>query len=216
MVNQKIAAKTYKHFSNLEGNQHIASEFALGKIIDFISKYKVKSVLELGIGIGSISFCVLEFFKEKNEMIKYIGTESNEFCLSVLPKYLKSNFSNIEIFNNLNDVSTDLKFQMVIIDGKDENLLKIKELISKNGIIIIEGDRQPQLKLIKSIFPKHLYVRLISNRKNPNYGPFSSDDLIGGIQLIFINPTFNQKVNFTYNKVKTAILYRVRRLKNDK
>ena len=34
MENQKIAANTYKYFSNLDGNQHIASEYALKKIID--------------------------------------------------------------------------------------------------------------------------------------------------------------------------------------
>jgi hypothetical protein len=207
---QNIAIETYKYFSNLDGNQHIASEFALKKIIDIIENYKIKNILELGLGIGSISFCVFEFAKVNNKQINYIGTESNEFCLEVLPKYLKYKFDEIQIFNNLDSVISAKKFDLIIIDGKEENLLKVKEMISKRGIIIIEGDRKPQLELMKNIFSDHLYVRLISNHQNPPYGPFSSLALLGGIQLIFINPNFYQKINFIYYKISTAIKYRLR------
>ncbi len=213
MGNQNIAIETYKYFSKLEGNKHIASEFALKKIIDIIKNYNVKSVLELGLGIGSISFCILDFSKEFNKQIEYIGTESNEFCLEVLPKYLKEHFDTIQIFNGLNEVPNNKKFDLVIIDGKDENLLEVKKIISDRGIIVIEGDRKPQLELVKSIFSDHLYVRLISNQKNPTYGPFSSLTLVGGIQMIFINPNFYQKINFIYYKIITAIRYRLRDVK---
>jgi hypothetical protein len=210
---QNIAVETYKYFSNLEGNQHIASEFALKKIIDIIKNYKIKNVLELGLGIGSISFCVLEFSKEYNKNMEYSGTESNEFCLEVLPKYLKEHFNKIQIFNGLKEVPNNVKFDMVIIDGKDENLMQVKKIISNRGIILIEGDRKPQLELLKNIFSDHLYVRLISNQHNPTYGPFSSLTLLGGIQLIFINPDFRQKINFIYYRISTAIKYRLRVIK---
>jgi hypothetical protein len=213
MKNQKIAVETYKYFSNLEGNQHIASEFALRKIIDVIENYKIKNVLELGLGIGSISFCILEFSKEYNKQIEYIGTESNEFCLKVLPVYLKEHFNKVQIFRGLNEVPKNRKFEMVIVDGKDENLMQVKKIISNRGIIVIEGDRKPQLELLKNIFSDHLYVRLISNQKNPSYGPFSSLTLLGGIQLIFVNPNFYQKINFLYYKISTAIRYRLRSIK---
>jgi hypothetical protein len=212
MKNQKIAVETYKYFSDLEGNQHIASEFALKKIIDIIENYKIKNVLELGLGIGSISFCVLEFASKKHQNIHYTGTESNEFCLKVLPKYLKLHFDKIQIFNNLNNVNLTKKFDLIIIDGKEENLLKVKDMISERGIIIIEGDRMPQLELVKSVFSKHKYVRIISNQLNRNYGPCSlfPSHYIGGIQLIFINPDLMQKLNFVYYRISTAIKYRLR------
>jgi len=208
------AIRTYKYFSNLEGNQHIASEFALKKIIEIIKNYKIKNILELEIGIGSISYCVLEFFKENTVQINYIGTEANEFCLEVLPKYIKGHFDKIQIFDNLNRIFSNEKFDLVIIDGKEENLIKIKNLISKRGIIIIEGDRIPQLELIRNSFPNCIYTRLISNYKNPGYGPFSSNDWCGGIQLIFINPDFHQKINFIYYKAVTSFRYKIRVIKN--
>lgn len=213
---QNIAIATYKYFSNLDGNQHIASEFALKKIIDVIENYKIKNVLELGLGIGSISFCVLEFAKVNNKKINYIGTESNEFCLEVLPKYLKYHFDKIQIFNNLDSVISAKKFDLIIIDGKDENLLKVKEMISERGIIIIEGDRIPQLEFVQSVFSKHKYVRIISNQLNRSYGPSSlfPSHYIGGVQLIFINPSYFQWIDFYCYKIITGIRYRLRSLKN--
>lgn len=212
MNTNEASIKTYKYFSTLEGNQHIASVFALKKIVDIIEIYKVKNVLELGLGIGSISFCVLDFIKENSKTINYSGTESNDFCIKALPKYLKSHYSKLHIYNNLNEVITNTKFDLIIIDGKEENLLKIKELISERGIIIIEGDRVPQLELIQSVFSKHKYVRVVSNQLNLSYGPCSdyATHYIGGIQLIFINPNFYQKMHFLYYKIVTAIRYKIR------
>jgi hypothetical protein len=211
---QNNAIQTYKYFSGLDGNQHIASEFALKKIIKIIKGYKIQNVLELGLGIGSISYCIFDFSKEVNTKINYIGTELNEFCLEVLPKYLKDHFDKIQIFDDLNNVTSKEKFDLVIIDGKDENLLKIKKIISNRGIIVIEGDRISQLELVRNSFPNSLYVRLISNYKNPEYGPFLASDWCGGIQLIFVNPNFYQKMNFIYYKITTSIKYRLRAIKN--
>lgn len=208
------AIQTYKYFSGLDGNQHIASEFALRKVIKIIYRYKIKNVLELGLGIGSIAYCILDFSKEINSKINYVGTESNEFCLEFLPKYLKNHFDEIQIFDELNNVVLKEKFDLVIIDGKDENLLKIKSMISNRGIIIIEGDRIPQLDLVRNSFPNSLITRLISNYKSPEYGPFSSSDWCGGLQLIFVNPNFYQKVNFIYYKITTSVKYRLRAIKN--
>ena len=212
MKNQNIAVETYKYFSDLEGNQHIASEFALKKIIDVIENYKIKNVLELGLGIGSISFCVLQFAKRNRQNINYTGTEADDFCLKVLPKYLKVHFDKIQIFNSLNNVNSSKKFDLIIIDGKEENLFKVKDVISERGIIIIEGDRMPQLELVKNVFSNHKYVRIISNQLNRSYGPCSiyPSHYIGGIQLIFINPDLIQKLNFVYYRILTAIRYKLR------
>jgi len=211
---KNTAVETYKYFSGLEGNQHIASEFALEKIIEIIINYKIKNVLELGLGIGSISYSVQEFLKKNNQNINYIGTETNAFCLGVLPKYLKEHYDKIKIFDSLNEVPLAEKFELIIVDGKDENLLKIEKIILNRGIIIIEGDRTPQLEFIRDVFPNSKYVRLISNYKSPEYGPFSSNDWCGGIQLVFVNPSIIQNLNYLYYKGITAYRYRVRAIKN--
>jgi hypothetical protein len=210
MKTNKIAIETYKYFSNLEGNQHIASEFALKTILNIISSYQPTRILELGLGIGSISYTVLHFARVNNYNIRYYGTESNEFCLNVLPKYLRDYLSQVQIFNSLQDISNTEKFDLVIIDGSDENIKMMELLLSKNGIIIIEGDRLPQLNSIKTIFPNSLYTRVISNYRNPKYGPFSAQSFSSGIQLLFINPSWKQKLDFWKYKFRTALNYRLR------
>lgn len=210
MKSDKIAIETYKYFSNLEGNQHIATEYALKIIVKTVKKYHPKNILELGLGIGSISHVVLKFCQSKNLKISYTGTEANDFCLMALPKYLKEHYKQITIFNALENVSNPEKFNLIIIDGKDDSIIKVKDIISTHGIIIIEGDRIPQLNSIRNIFPNAFYARVISNYKNPSYGPFSSGDYCGGLQLLFINPNLEQKLDYLFYKFQTAIRYKIR------
>lgn len=213
MRTDNIAIETYKYFSTLEGNQYIASEFALKVILEIIHNYKVKNVLELGVGIGSISYSVFEYAQNSKRDIHYVATETNSFCLDVLPRYLNKFYDKLTIYNEINELSRKDKFDVIIIDGKDENMEFLEKLISKNGIIIIEGFRINQLKIIRDIFPNSIYTRVISNYMNPVYGPISSNHYAGGVQLIFVNPTLKQKMNYLSYRVGTAVKYRLRALK---
>jgi len=206
------AVVTYKYYSTLEGNQHIASEFALSFINGLIGKFNVQSVLELGLGIGSICYSIHDFCKRNAIQMRYIGTESNPFCLGVLPVYLKDYFKALEIYPNLDQIPNNKNFDLVIIDGKEENLNKVKTLLTRHGVIVIEGDRLPQLEIIRKTFPKANYVRVISLYKNPDYGPFSSNYWCGGVQLVFTHPTFKQQIYYYYLKITTSIKYKLRRL----
>jgi hypothetical protein len=212
MKKDTSAVETYSYFSGLEGNQHIASEFALSFINKLIGKFQIKSVLELGLGIGSICYSIHDFSKKNAIEMRYTGTESNPFCLGVLPVYLKDYFNALEVYSNLDQIPNDKNFDLVIIDGQEENLNKVKTLIAKHGVIVIEGDRLPQLEIIRKTFHKANYVRVISLYKNPDYGPFSSIYWCGGVQLVFIHPTFKQKIYYYYLKITTPIKYKLRRL----
>lgn len=214
MTKDKSAVETYQYFSTLDGNQHIASEFALSLINKLIGKFEIKSVLELGLGIGSICYSIHQYSELKAFKIKYVGTESNSFCLSVLSKYLKNYYNSVDVYPNLNSIPKENSFDLIIIDGKEENLEQVKNLLSKNGIILIEGDRMPQLDVIQKSFPGADYVRVISSYKNPDYGPFSSNYWSGGVQLVFRNPTIMQKIYYFYLKISTFIKYKARKFKN--
>ena len=71
----KTAIDVYRKFSSFEGNQHIASEFALKCVLKLVVDFKIKRILEIGLGIGCIVDSVLEFSKEYGE-IDYYGTEN--------------------------------------------------------------------------------------------------------------------------------------------
>ena len=214
MKTEAIAIEAYKYFSGLEGNRNIASEYGLISILQIVERFRVNNVLEIGLGIGSVSYSVLRHCKMNNKDITYVGTETNEFCLTALPLYLNAFYENIKIYKGLAAVSGCEKFNMVIIDGQDENLHKIVSLVSRHGIVIIEGDRQPQLELVRSLFPQSVYTRIISNRKHPDYGPFPANGWGGGIQLIFVHPTFSQKLYFWKQRILTSIKYKMRSIKS--
>lgn len=102
-----------------------------------------------------------------------------------------------------------MKFDLIIIDGKDPYLKEIKNLISENGIIAIEGDRMAQQEIVKKLFPKYRNVHAISLRKNRIISPFPSEEWQGGLKVIFVNPTPVQYVWWIKEKFKTRLKYQV-------
>ncbi len=211
MKDKNLAVQNYKRFCELDGSEYIASEFALETILKIIRIFKVNSILELGLGIGSISDTVLQYSKKEQKTISYVGTEKNDFCLVALKKNI-IDFKKVELYSELNQIENK-KFDLIIIDGYDDTLKKIVVFCKKNTIIFIEGDRKGQTETIRQIFPKNKYVNVISlnNNKPYSHSGGNTNHYVGGGQLIFINPTmkmklfwFQQKIiTFTINKLRT-------------
>lgn len=187
-TNRSKITKTYRIFSLAEGSKHIASEYAIKKILKIIRFFKIEIVLEIGLGIGSIAGCVFSKIKS----INYSGTENNEFCLESLIKNLGEYYPQLEIYQELEYIPRTKKFQLIIIDGEEKSLNLLKNLITENGIIVIEGDRRSQLEYLNKFFPKNKMVHSISLKKNREYSPFSNLDWQGGLKIIFIDPNFLQ------------------------
>ena len=206
MSKNKRQANLYQSFCQAEGNQHIASEYAIGKINGLVEKFRIIRILEVGLGIGSISGIVLAMNRNKPEL-GYNGTEANDFCINALPDNLKEDYNRLRIYSNLTEIPSFKKFDLIIIDGKDQNLHAIKELISRNGILAIEGDRMPQQEILRGIFPKHQYVHSISLSKNKSYSPFPATHWQGGGKDIFVNPTVFQKLWWLKEKISTKLKY---------
>lgn len=194
--------KSYKKFCAVEGNQHIASEYAIRKLNQIIYKFNVNNVLEVGLGIGAVANSLLS--EHKN--LDYWGTEENAFCLRSLQNNLNSNFQRLKVFPTLSHLPQE-KFDLIIIDGKDKGLEKISYLINKNGIICIEGDRLPQQKSLLNYFPKHRFVHSISLNKNGGYSPFPATHWQGGLKIIFIKPDIGQMLWWLKEKMQTKFKY---------
>jgi hypothetical protein len=139
--------------------------------------------------------------------LAYAGTEANDFCLNALAENLKEDYSRLRIYSDLTEIPANKEFNLIIIDGKDQNLQAIKALISKNGILVIEGDRMLQLDLLKELFPDNRYVHSISLKKNKEYSPFPAENWQGGIKIIFVNSTIKQLFWWFKEKYFTKIKY---------
>ncbi|MFH7018009.1 hypothetical protein [Flavobacterium sp. FlaQc-47] len=208
---KKLAIDNYKYFCSLEGSDYIASEFALETILKLIKKFNVSNIMEIGLGIGSVSDTILKFSKIENLQINYVGTEKNQFCLNALPQNVQ-NFNEIQLFSELIEVPNN-KFDLIIIDGLDLSLVEIKKYCAPNAILFIEGGREEQTKSILDIFPNYLFVNVITLKKNPPYAHESRSvkSYIGGGQLIFTNPTFKMRLFWAKQKLLTFIKIKIRK-----
>lgn len=190
-----------ERFAKLEGSEYIASYFAIQTILRLIDKYDIKNVLELGLGIGSISDTVLRYAKATNRTISYTGTELNEFCLNALKENVRD-YNKIDLHSELKTVSGK-KFDFIIIDGYDESLKQIVSYCTPNALIFIEGDRHMQTQNLIEYFPNARHVNIITLDKyypNPD-----SPRYVGGGQLIFVNPTPSMKLFWLGQKIGTYI-----------
>jgi len=205
MSKKQDIKNAYEKFCLAEGSQHIASEFAIEKINELVKIFRVERILEVGLGIGSISGIILAVNKDKK--LIYMGTEANNFCLKALRDNLGEDYNRLTIISDLTQISVLNKFDLIIIDGKDQNLNIAKDLISYHGIIAIEGDRISQLDSLQKFFPNHRYVHLISLNKNESFSPFPITNWQGGLKVIFINPTGFQKLWWVKEKISTKLKY---------
>ncbi len=206
MSRNEKRSNLYHSFCEAEGNQHIASEYAIEKLDNLVERFQINDVLEVGLGIGSIAGVLLALNRNTSGLA-YAGTEANEFCLKALPKNLKEDYNRLEIYSNLTEIPANKKFDLIIIDGRDHNLQALKDLVSKNGILAIEGDRIQQQDSLQEFFPKHKYVHAISKAKNNSYSPFPASHWQGGLKIIFINPTVFQKLWWIREKIYTKLKY---------
>lgn len=201
---KKLTEENYYKFCHLEGNNYIASEFALYQILKIIEDFKINSVLEIGLGIGSISDTVLKKQKAAGKKIRYVGTEANEYCKNALRNNVEF-YSEIEQYEDLSELKSGSKFDLIIIDGQDETLPDIVSFCKERTIIFIEGDRTPQAELILSIFPRAKLVQLITVQKNRTYSPGNPSFFVGGGRLIFTNPNSKMKMYWFKEKVFSYI-----------
>lgn len=206
----KIAKDKFYEFCQFEGCDHISGEYALYILLKLCKRYKVESVLEIGLGIGCIADTLLFYYDKKNMPIKYVGTEHNTFCLEAL-KTNTEFYKDIEIFDKVTSINVEQKFDLIIIDGGGTDLEIIKSVVKKNTILFVEGCRESQFIEIKKLFPKAVAVDVISNEKNRDYSPFIKSHWMGGGRIIFANPSMKNYLHYLIEKLNTKIKYYKRR-----
>ena len=205
---KKIAQKKYLEFSTYEGSQHIATEHAIYRILENIKLNNSKNILEIGLGIGTIYSSVYVL----NDKIHYTGTENNDFCLNSLRNNLKNSYHSLNIYDNIFSIK-DRDFDLIIIDGKDESIETLSVLAKDNCVLIIEGDRKDQERKIKKMYPKSIFVHIISLKKNNIKGVFESSNYQGGVKVFFSKPNLKQFLYCYKHKVLTFIKYKIRKIK---
>lgn len=205
----KLAENNYFRFCKFEGHDYIASEYALYQILKISRTFKINSVLEIGVGIGAIADTIFKFKQTPN--FRYIGTEANEFCKGALKTNVEF-YDKMELFEGIEEIPENYKFDLIIVDGQDKTLGKLVNFCKKRTIIFIEGDRSPQAAQVLTLFPKARQVQLISIHKNKEYSTGNTNFFIGGGRLIFTDPDLFMKLYWFKEKVSTYLKRHLRKL----
>ncbi len=206
---RNFSKKQYRKFSEANGSEFIASEYALFKVLRLIKTFKTKTILEAGVGIGTISDSILKAGFDFE--LKLYGTESVEFCLQEIPGNLGKDFKKLNLFPDIQALPSSAKFDLIIIDGKEAALESLKELMSRRYILVVEGDRKDQTKILNNLFYRSKFVHSIISKKNSTYSNRPGDHFQGGLKVIFINPDFRQYLEWLKLKLASKFHFHLRK-----
>ena len=139
-----VSAETVHHiFSGKDGSSHIATISSLYNILVLTKTYDFSLVVDIGSGIGTISYLVLE-----NTNLPVISYETNSWCIEHQMKNLKE-CRNYNLHTSIDEFlkSLDKEYFLIIDDYLSwKNLIRILSRTPK--VIFIEGYRNKQVAMI--------------------------------------------------------------------
>jgi len=113
---ERFAKEVYERFRAKPGSARIASAFALAYLAALLRERKPRSVLELGAGIGTVTWALLA---HPAGVERVVATEDVPFCLDQLEHNLDQEMKNrLHIITKSEEfASVQGPFELLIIDG---------------------------------------------------------------------------------------------------
>lgn len=138
----------HRLFASRPGAEHIASEFALAHLSCLLNAAKPHTVLEMGAGIGTLTYLLLTH-PRRPELI--VSVEDNEYCIDQftynLPIQLRAGHSLTTDVQTAREHASH--FDVVIFDAENQ-AEEACEFLEANTIVFVEGSRKHQRAAIQS------------------------------------------------------------------
>jgi len=112
IIPSKEAIAIYSHFKSLPGSEYIGKPVSIEALIGICRELKPKRILEMGGGIGTISYTLL---KHSGAIVHIY--EDNQYCIGELRNNLKKFEGRFQIINTYRILPPALEYDMVVIDG---------------------------------------------------------------------------------------------------
>lgn len=190
------AKEIHRHFSRLPGSDHIAKEHCVRGLITWLKRREPKNILEIGAGIGTLTFTTLaaqsEIYGDNHRAsYKLTSVEKNEFCLSELKKNLSYQWTQFEVIEELPRPPAKVgPFDFVIIDGGDQNPNFVSNL-SQRAVVFIEGYMSKKHWLIADTHKDRKWIS--TNIRSLNRK--------AGYWIFQFEPTVSERMWFTANNL---------------
>ena len=154
------ALEIFNTFKKKEGSKHIATPLSI-QVVRMLAK-RSKKILEIGSGIGTLSYTILA-----NSDVWLTMYEDNAFCIGELKKNLREFYGRSTLITSYTKMPPEQYFDLVIVDGgngqeHDGGYKKfIFDLFSTTypKVIYIEGVRRPQRRMIRDALRGRFVLR---------------------------------------------------------
>lgn len=194
------AASVYRHFKSLPGSDHIAKPVNLSAIIEICKKEKPTRVLELGGGIGAISYAVLAHSDAFIDIY-----ENNDFCIGALQKNLKEFEGRFSIIPDYKTLPPARRYDFFVVDGgtsgtkDDEYKMMVHNFIrhlESLKFVYIEGRRGLQRDLVRDALRDQYIYRLIKYAD----AIFDGKSMSGGLKIVCypVSSAIIRQINFLF------------------
>lgn len=175
----------------------IASEHAIGGLIWAVERYRPRRVLELGGGIGTLTFTLAETLTRTHvDNWSLFTVENNPFCCGELVR----NVSDAERLTLISDTSeiaeADRQFDLIVVDGGgdlggDMGIMDFSGMLRPGGMIFVEGHRAFQRGNIEKWYAERPVFHLSSRPLSPKLTPKNPEHRAKnkGFHLYVFEPT---------------------------
>jgi|GEM_PF-7089596 len=197
--------------ASVDGRVGIASEHAIHGVLSVIKRKKPKKILELGAGIGTLTYAILNSTNakgiQKDENYVFYTIENNEYCLNQLTINLQDYKGLFTVLSSTNELPEDILFDFIVVDGggdlgNDMGVMPFGNMLAPKGIILVEGGRAFQRKKILEWYANRAVIQVKSMATNiVTVSRISSTKIVNKPYHIFIfEPNLLDKVFIQYKK----------------
>jgi predicted O-methyltransferase YrrM len=210
MTTSPITAETiFARFKSLPGSDQMASQHAIGGLMSAIRRYRPATVLEIGSGIGTLTFALVQAFAALGiDDCRITTVEDNEFCLRQLRRNLDGHLHRVNLVHDIGEL-TGRRFDLIVVDGGNQRDERFMSLLAQRGVLFVEGFRSPQRLLIGRSPRRVAAANVRSMKWDPSLEPSGG---WGGAYWIFrFEPSPWERLWFTARHVWDGVLVTKRR-----
>ena len=157
------AGRIWNHFvacpgATVDGKVAIASRHAIGGLIRVIEWRRPEKILELGAGIGTLTFTILatatRLELHRRPGFCFYTIEDHPLCLEQLARNLSRFAGLYRIVGSTEELrDAAVGFDLIVVDGGgdvpgDIKVMDFSNMLAPRGVILVEGYRLFQRKLI--------------------------------------------------------------------
>lgn len=145
--------------ATVDGVVGIASEHAVAGLIRVIERYRPRRILELGAGIGTLTYTLLATARRtglaEQEGFSLLTIENEPFCLEQLPENLADFAGGYRVAPTTEGLKERGEaFDLLVVDGggdlgNDLGVQDVSGVLRPGAVVLVEGGRMFQRTLLR-------------------------------------------------------------------